>query len=103
MASLSFKIIISELSLKPPSSVVAVIVTASGNKGVTKPSASTVAILGSLELQVTFLLVAFSGDTVAVICRVSLRLIVSVVGETVIPSTATGSPVTSMSNVFSKT
>ncbi len=48
-----------------PSLVVAVMVVFPDFMAVTFPVASTVAILGALLIQVTFLLVALAGNTVA--------------------------------------
>ena len=55
----------------PPSSVVTVIVAVSKALAVTKPVEETVATLGLLDVQVTDLLVAFDGLTVAVKVDVS--------------------------------
>ena len=60
-----------QVAAYPPSSVVAVIVAVPGHNqpvaiAVTFPFWSTEAVDGSLELQITFLLVAFSGKTVAI-------------------------------------
>ena len=52
-------------------SAVAVMVAVPGDTAVTRPFASTVATLGSLEVQVTVLLVASSGVTIAVRVAVS--------------------------------
>ena len=57
---------ISHVSVKLPSSVVAVIVAVPIVSAVTTPSSSTVATAVSEELQVTFLFVASAGATVAV-------------------------------------
>ncbi len=51
----------------PPSTEVTVIVAFPAATAVTLPFASTVATASSLDVQVTFLFVAFPGDTVAVI------------------------------------
>jgi len=54
----------SHVASKSPSSVVAVIVTVPLETGVTTPS-TTFAISSLLEVQITFLLVAFAGVIVA--------------------------------------
>ena len=55
-----------QIAVKPPSSVVAVMVQVPFPTAVTFPFASTVATFGSLDVQMTFLLTALSGATVAV-------------------------------------
>ena len=59
--------VIAVVAVKPPSAVVAVMVADPAALAVTTPPAVTEATPDALELQVTVLLVAFSGDTVAVI------------------------------------
>ena len=54
-----------------PSSVVAVMVHVPLPTAVTLPFSSTIATLGLLEVHVTFLFAASSGDTVTVSCAVS--------------------------------
>ena len=56
----------SQLAVFPPSSVVAVIFTAPGALAVTLPSFVTVATVALLLVHETVLLVAFSGETVAI-------------------------------------
>jgi hypothetical protein len=78
--------------VKLPSWVVTVIVAEPADIPVTNPLVLTVAIL-ALELdQVTFLLVAFEGATVAVSCVVALTATVADVGLTLTPVTATLEP-----------
>ena len=60
----------SHLAVLAPSSVVTVIAALPGATAVTSPVAETVATFSSLDVQLTFLLEAFSGRTVAV--RVAL-------------------------------
>ena len=76
-------------AVKPPSTVVAVIVTLPTSTLVTTPPEFTVAILLLPELQETFLLVALSGDTVAVNEMPSPSGIETIPGSTVTPVTAT--------------
>ena len=59
-----------QVSVKLPSAVVTVMVAEPAATGVTTPAA-TVATLSSLDFQVTFLLVASAGATVAVRVPVS--------------------------------
>ena len=56
----------SQVAVFPPSTVVTVIVAVPAATPVTTPAADTVAIFVLLDDQVTFLLVAFGGATVAV-------------------------------------
>ena len=55
-----------QVSVKPPSSVVTVMVAEPTARAVIRPVLLTVAAAGLLEDQVTFLLVASAGATVAV-------------------------------------
>ena len=55
----------SQVAVKPPSSVVTVMVAVPSLRGVTAPSWPTFTMLSSEELQVTFLFVASAGWTVA--------------------------------------
>ena len=59
---------------------------------VTSPLSSTVATCGRDERHCSFLMVAFSGATVAVICNVSPATISALLGSRVILSTGTTSP-----------
>jgi hypothetical protein len=70
-----------------PSCVVTVMVAVPAETPVTKPEELTVAIAGLLEVQVTALLLAFAGATVAVNCDVATAIIEAVVGVTVTPVT----------------
>ena len=77
------------VAVKLPSTVVAVIVAVPATTGVTTPPA-TVATFVSLDVQVTFLLVALAGATVAVMVPVAPPAVnVSVSGLTLIALTAT--------------
>ena len=79
-----------QVSVKPPSLVVAVIVVVPRDTPVTSPELLTVATLLSLLVQVTFLSSAFSGMTLAV---TSVTLPISTVsseGSTSTPVTRTG-------------
>ena len=73
----------------PPSTVVAVIVVVPAAIAVTNPLLFTVATAALLEVQLTFLFVAFEGLTVAVSCVVPFTDSVAVVGVNVTPVTAT--------------
>lgn len=79
--------VISEVAVKPPSTVSTVMVEVPLFTAVTKPAASTVATEGSLLVQVRSLLLALLGITVAVRLRVSLVEIsfskVALVGATI--------------------
>ena len=72
-----------------PSAVLTVIVAVPAAIAVTKPVALTVAIAVLLDVQVTDLLLAFAGASVAVSCCVPPVLIDAVVGLIVTPVTAT--------------
>src|SRR5687768_13272739 len=61
---------IRDVAEKLPSAVTAVMVAVPCATAVTNPVGRTEAIAGALELQVTALLVAVAGATVAVSCRV---------------------------------
>jgi hypothetical protein len=66
-----------------------VIVAAPAATPVTRPPVLTVAIEVLLEVQLTFLLVALAGETVAVSCCVAFVAIDAEVGDTVTPVTGT--------------
>ncbi len=76
-------------ALKPPSSVVTVIVVVPFLKGVTMPF-STVAMVLSLLDQVTFLFVAVSGENIGVNVRVSPVPMLAVSLSSAMPVTGTG-------------
>jgi hypothetical protein len=79
--------LIAEVAVFPPSLVLTVIVAVPTALAVTSPVELTVAIVELLD-QVTVLLVAFVGNTVAVSCCVLLiAVIVAEVGDTVTPVT----------------
>ncbi len=77
------------VAVKLPLTVVTVIVAVPVATPVTRPVELTVATAVLLEVQVTFLLDAFDGDTVAVSCCVWFAKIDAVVGLTVTPVVAT--------------
>jgi hypothetical protein len=79
-----------------PSTVVTVMVVVPAAMPVTKPLALTVAMPGRELVQVTFLLVALSGATVAVSCWVPFTATDADVGLTLTPVTATEPDVTVM-------
>ena len=76
-------------ALKPPSSVVTVIVVVPFLRGVTMPF-STVATVLSLLDQVTFLFVAVSGENIGVNVRVSPVPMLAVSLSSAMPVTGTG-------------
>lgn len=80
----------SQVSVKLPSTVVAVMVADPADTPVTTPFASTLATLEPLELHVTALLVAFEGVTVATSVSVLPTLIVVVSLLRLTPVTETG-------------
>ena len=80
--------VISHVAVLPPPSVVTVIIAVPAPTAVTTPS-STVATFSSLDFHVTFLLVAFSGDIVAVRVTVPPISSVSDVRSSVTLSTGT--------------
>jgi hypothetical protein len=77
-----------QIAVFPPSAVVAVIVVLPAAIAVTNPLLFTVATAALLEVQLTFLFVAFEGLTVAVSCVVPFTDSVAVVGVNVTPVTA---------------
>ena len=83
-----------EVAIKPPSCVVAVMLAVPAATAVTNPLAFTVATAVLLLFQVTVLLLAFAGATVAVNCCVPLMKRLADVGLTDTPVTAIGMAVT---------
>ncbi|WCD55411.1 hypothetical protein LABOLPEG_00009 [Pseudomonas phage phi 21A] len=77
------------MSVKDPSTVVTVITQVPSATGVTTPEALTVAMRGSLEVQVTDLFVALVGATVALRLRVAPMATEEFFGDTVTPVTET--------------
>jgi len=77
------------VAVKLPSTVVTVMVVVPAAMPVTKPVAFTVATPGVELDQVTFLLVALAGATVAVSCVVPLTVTEAVAGATLTPVTGT--------------
>ena len=71
-----------EVAVLFPSTVVTVIVAVPPPTAVTSPELLTVATSERLLLQVTFLFVAFAGNTVGVSCWVAPAAIVALVGVT---------------------
>jgi hypothetical protein len=78
------------VAVRFPSCVVTVIVADPCPTPVTTPLEFTVATPVLLDDQLTFLLVALAGETVAISCCVPPTLIDAEVGETLTPVTATG-------------
>jgi hypothetical protein len=85
--------LITLVAVKPPSTVVAVIVAAPTTTPVTNPLGLTVAISLLDEFQVTLLFVAFAGNTVSVSCCVPPTLIEADVGLTLTDAAGTGATV----------
>lgn len=94
--------VIEAVAVCAPFCVVTVIVALPGDTPVTKPDPSTLATEALLELQLTVLMVAFAGATVAVSCCVAPTLNDAVSGETVTPVTGTMDEVTVTSAVAVK-
>ena len=78
------------VSVKPPSTVVTVILVFPTDSAVTSPLLSTVAILVSLDSQVTEVLVALTGKIVAVSCCVPPSIRILDVGFNSTPVTGIG-------------
>ena len=83
---------IEEEAVKPPSAVLAVITADPCVSPVTSPVLLTEAMAGEPELQVTLLLLAVAGVTVAVSCNVSFIAIESEAVVTLTPVTGTFTP-----------
>jgi len=93
--------VMAQVAVLAPSTVVTVMVAEPVSTAVTTPVELTVATLVLLLLQVTFLLVALAGDTVAVRVAVCPTVRLNMVGDTVTPVTGTVSPGTgSLPNTF---